>query len=209
MSRDDPDFEYLLKNWKIWKPIYNWQDRSGNAVVTNNPQTSMAWNNRFISCSCHMPTAGWAPWRNGSAQIVFAQGSTSRETIHMGQRWILGWGGEGRPWQNNHQLQRLPGRDLCHFCSHCFGQSRAHGHAYFFFFNYYYFFGHAAQLVGSWFPDQGLNPHTRQWKCGVLTTGPPGNSHLCLSLKATGKYNLARHLEGGETALSENNTNDC
>lgn len=42
MSRDDPDFEYLLENWKIWKPIYNWQDRSGNAVVTKNPQTSVA-----------------------------------------------------------------------------------------------------------------------------------------------------------------------
>ena len=26
--------------------------------------------------------------------------------------------------------------------------------------------------------DQGLNPHPLQWKCGVLTTGPPGKSLL-------------------------------
>ena len=33
-------------------------------------------------------------------------------------------------------------------------------------------------LVGSQFPDQGLNPHTLQWKQGVLTTGPMKSS-LC------------------------------
>ena len=26
----------------------------------------------------------------------------------------------------------------------------------------------------SWFPDQGLNPCPLKWKCGVSTTGPPG-----------------------------------
>ena len=25
-------------------------------------------------------------------------------------------------------------------------------------------------------PNQGLNPFSLQWKCGVLTTGPPGKS---------------------------------
>ena len=30
--------------------------------------------------------------------------------------------------------------------------------------------------VGSYFPDQGSNRHPLQWKRGVLTTGPPGNS---------------------------------
>ena len=39
-------------------------------------------------------------------------------------------------------------------------------------------------LVGSWFPDQGLNPGPQQWKHRVLTTGPPGNSLKDL-------YNLA------------------
>ena len=29
--------------------------------------------------------------------------------------------------------------------------------------------------------DQGLNPHPLQWKCRVLTTGPPGKSHQMLS----------------------------
>ena len=30
--------------------------------------------------------------------------------------------------------------------------------------------------VGSWFPDQGSNPHPLQWKRGVLTAGLPGKS---------------------------------
>ena len=33
------------------------------------------------------------------------------------------------------------------------------------------FFGHAVQPVGS---NQGSNPCPLQWKCSVLTTGPPG-----------------------------------
>ena len=28
----------------------------------------------------------------------------------------------------------------------------------FFCFPFFFFFGHATQLAGSWFPDQGLNP---------------------------------------------------
>ena len=32
-----------------------------------------------------------------------------------------------------------------------------------------FYFGHAAQLVGSKFPDQGLNPGPLQRECGVLT----------------------------------------
>ena len=32
--------------------------------------------------------------------------------------------------------------------------------------------GHA----GSSFPNQGWNPCPLQWKCGILTTGPPGKS---------------------------------
>ena len=36
------------------------------------------------------------------------------------------------------------------------------------------------QHVGSEFPDQGSNPPPLQWKCRVLTTGPPGKSQGCL-----------------------------
>ena len=36
--------------------------------------------------------------------------------------------------------------------------------------------GHVTWLVGSSFPDQGLNPGPLQWKCRVLTTGPLENS---------------------------------
>ena len=37
-------------------------------------------------------------------------------------------------------------------------------------------FGRPTQLVESQFPDQGSNLCPLQWTCGILTTGPPGNS---------------------------------
>ena len=37
--------------------------------------------------------------------------------------------------------------------------------------------------VGSWFPDQGSDRSPLQWKCGVLTTGPPGTSYLAFFFK--------------------------
>ena len=37
--------------------------------------------------------------------------------------------------------------------------------------------------VGSQFPYQGSNPCLLQWKCGVLTTGSPGNSPGLFSLQ--------------------------
>ena len=47
------------------------------------------------------------------------------------------------------------------------------------------FFGHAAWLVRSLFPDQGLNPCSLQRKYGVLTTGLPENSlESCLILSS-------------------------
>ena len=36
--------------------------------------------------------------------------------------------------------------------------------------------GYTEHFAGSQFPNQGLNPHPQQWKYGVLTTGPPGDS---------------------------------
>ena len=45
------------------------------------------------------------------------------------------------------------------------------------FFSFLCFFA-TPWHVGSAFPDQGLNSHPLQWKhwkCGVLTTGPPGS----------------------------------
>ena len=41
-------------------------------------------------------------------------------------------------------------------------------------------FGHTVELVGSSFPDQGLNPCALHWKHGVLTSGMPGRSALPL-----------------------------
>ena len=40
---------------------------------------------------------------------------------------------------------------------------------------FFYFPGHAMPLAGPW---PGIEPRPRQWKHGVLTTGPPGNSLL-------------------------------
>ena len=37
-------------------------------------------------------------------------------------------------------------------------------------------FSWATWHVGSWFPEQGSNPHPLQWQHSVLTTGPPGKS---------------------------------
>ena len=46
---------------------------------------------------------------------------------------------------------------------------------------YFFFFpGCSAWFVGTWLPEQGLNPGPQQWKQWVLTTGLPGNSHSLL-----------------------------
>ena len=39
------------------------------------------------------------------------------------------------------------------------------------------------RYAGSQFPHQGWNPSPLQWKCGVLTSGPPGKSPKTLSFK--------------------------
>ena len=39
-----------------------------------------------------------------------------------------------------------------------------------------FFFGPTVWHVGFLFPDQGSNPHPLHLRCGVLTTGPPGES---------------------------------
>ena len=44
----------------------------------------------------------------------------------------------------------------------------------FFFLRLICLFGHTAQLVVSYFPDQGSNLCPLQWKLSILTTGPPG-----------------------------------
>ena len=49
-----------------------------------------------------------------------------------------------------------------------------------------YYFGQVAQLLGSWFPNQGLNPCPQQWKCKFLTTGLPGNSQKGLFIRGRG-----------------------
>ena len=47
---------------------------------------------------------------------------------------------------------------------------------YFLIFFLSFYFGHTVWVAGSWFLDQGSNLCPLQGKCGVLTTGPPGNS---------------------------------
>ena len=49
---------------------------------------------------------------------------------------------------------------------------------------FFFFFGHTRRHVGL-FPDEGTNPCSLHWMCGVLTTGPPEKSFKSLfSLKA-------------------------
>ena len=43
------------------------------------------------------------------------------------------------------------------------------------FVGFFFFLSHTTQLVGSQFPDQGLNRGPWQWKLRILTTGLPGN----------------------------------
>ena len=56
-------------------------------------------------------------------------------------------------------------------------------------------FGHMLQLVGSFFPDQGLNPCPQQWKHRVLTTRPSGKSSaysaLYVALAGNREWRLA------------------
>ena len=53
---------------------------------------------------------------------------------------------------------------------------------------FFFFFGHTAQHVGSYLPDQGSNPRPLHWKRGVLTIGPPRKSgEVILDSKRQGK----------------------
>ena len=45
-------------------------------------------------------------------------------------------------------------------------------------FLFFFFSGRAMRHEGSEFPHQGLNPGPLLWEHGVLTTGPPGQSHI-------------------------------
>ena len=45
-------------------------------------------------------------------------------------------------------------------------------------FIFFFFFNHAA--CGILVPLEGITPLPLQWKCSVLTTGPPGKSWICL-----------------------------
>ena len=73
--------------------------------------------------------------------------------------------------------------------------STIHYHVTPFFFSFF-FFGcatqHAVSMRDLSSPDPGLNLCPLQWKAGVLTTGPPGKSHLVThfasSPKQTNKY---------------------
>ena len=66
--------------------------------------------------------------------------------------------------------------------------------AFFFFFlaiKYFYFW--PPWLVGFYFPYQDWTPGLLQWKLGVLTTGPPGNSPAIKYFKLRHIQSLFRH----------------
>ena len=51
-------------------------------------------------------------------------------------------------------------------------------------FSFFFFFWPPSTACGILIPDHGLNLCPLQWKCGVLTAGPPGKSprHSVFSL---------------------------
>ena len=51
-----------------------------------------------------------------------------------------------------------------------------------------FFFDHTTGHVRSYFPDQGSNLHPLHWKCGILTTAPPGKSQDFLSLDSANTH---------------------
>ena len=67
---------------------------------------------------------------------------------------------------------------------HCVGSSRSWGalSSLSSFFKKFLLFGHTVQHMGSYFPNQASNPCPLQWKCSVLTTGPPRKSPCLLFL---------------------------
>ena len=48
--------------------------------------------------------------------------------------------------------------------------------SWFYKFGFFFSFGHAVQLVRSYFFNQGLNLGPQQWKSGIQTTNVPGSS---------------------------------
>ena len=63
-----------------------------------------------------------------------------------------------------------------HFVFGNYGENCYKDLAHFFVCFFVFSFVRATWLMGSLFPDQGLNPGPWHWERGVLTTGPPGNS---------------------------------
>ena len=61
--------------------------------------------------------------------------------------------------------------------------------------NSFFLYGFTVWLVGSLFPNQGLNPCPWQWKSRVLTTGPVGNSPHCDFLTVL-LVNASKHCGG-------------
>ena len=51
---------------------------------------------------------------------------------------------------------------------------------------YIYFFSRAARVT--LVPRPGIEPMSRLWKHGVLTTGPPGNSQCALNINSTFQF---------------------
>lgn len=93
------------------------------------------------------------------------------------------WGCVG--WYSRwHGAGHMGLQGYCHHQSQPLTQ--APGRPFFFFFNKkkYIYFGHAAQHVGSQFPEQGSNMHSLHWERWVSTKEPPGKSLLTILMSA-------------------------
>ena len=127
-----------------------------------------AWVMRFSSC------AGWFGGFRTVAPDMFPPRTHGKPETHREPcTWLCPWACSVQPNQAElHKRSSTPARkDLFRITLEFWllrWKRMQSGESFFFF----PFFGHTSQPTGSYFP----NPHPLQWKCGVLTTGPPGRS---------------------------------
>ena len=141
----------------------------GQVIPLSGPQRPASCcgnSSSYLLRACNVPGTV-----RGSPHLVFATTPWDKHSYHVycirRKLSTENWGAFGPPIPSKRDLGIFLGEICLGLCLSYL--------VVFFFFSFFFFFGCATQLVGS-FLDQGLNPGPQQLECGVLTTGPPGNS---------------------------------
>lgn len=94
------------------------------------------------------------------------------------------WGCVG--WYSRwHAAGHVGLQGYCHHQSQPLTQAPGRPFFFFFLIKKSIYFGHAAQHVGSQFPEQGSNVHPLHWERWVSTKEPPGKSLLTILMSAS------------------------